>query len=220
MAYIPYLYLPGPWEADTVTISDEQTHHLRRVLRAGDQLPVAYTDGRGTAGTGTLVESGVCRGDESAVEAPTPTLTVAVAPPHSAPRARFVVEKLAELGVDRLVWLKTEYGQARPPRGEKVLQWAIGALEQSRGSWLMDIAGPLTLADLPKPTWLLHRGGGSLPSPTPQVTLAIGPEGGFSAEELAGGDITVGIGARVLRVETAAVVATGLVLDHLGRMNT
>jgi RsmE family RNA methyltransferase len=52
------------------------------------------------------------------------------------------------------------------------------------------------------------------------VTVVIGPEGGFSTAELASGDTTVGLGARVLRVETAAIVATGLVLRLLGRMNT
>jgi RsmE family RNA methyltransferase len=52
------------------------------------------------------------------------------------------------------------------------------------------------------------------------VTLVIGPEGGFSPAELAYADMTVGLGARVLRVETAALVATGLVLRLLGRMNT
>jgi 16S rRNA (uracil1498-N3)-methyltransferase len=220
MAHVPHLFLPAPWEADTLVLENEQVHHLRRVLRAKDHTPVTYTDGRGCSGVGTLVTHGVRRGDESTAEKPSPVLTVAVAPPRAGERGRFIVEKLAELGVDRLVWLTTEYGQAKPPRPERAARWAIGALEQSRGSWLMEIEGPLTLHDLPGATWILDSGGGSLPEPGEQVTLAIGPEGGFSAEELAGADITVGIGARVLRVETAAVVASGLVLDHLGRMNT
>ncbi|MDR9450962.1 MAG: RsmE family RNA methyltransferase, partial [Acidimicrobiia bacterium] len=144
----------------------------------------------------------------------------AVAAPRASDRARFTVEKLAELGVDRLVWLTTKYGQSKPPGAAKAARWAIGALEQSRGSWLMPIEGPVTLTDLPPSTWVLHPGGGPLPSPSDQVTLAIGPEGGFSTEELALVATTVGLGTRVLRVETAAVVASGLVLGHLGRMGT
>ena len=84
----------------------------------------------------------------------------------------------------------------------------------------MAIEGDVALGELPEPTWVLYSGGGPLPAPTGEVTLVIGPEGGFSPEELAQADTTVGLGARVLRVETAAVVATGLVLHHLGRMNT
>jgi 16S rRNA (uracil1498-N3)-methyltransferase len=124
------------------------------------------------------------------------------------------------LGVDRLLWLISEFGQAQAPRAEKSARWAIGALEQSRGAWLMAIGGDVALAEVPRPNWLVHPGGGSLPAPSGDVTLVIGPEGGFSPEELARADMTVDLGARVLRVETAAVVATGLVLRHLNRMNT
>ena len=145
---------------------------------------------------------------------------MAVAPPDSSDRARYVVEKLAELGVDRLLWLNTEFGQNRAPRAEKTARWAVGALEQSRGAWLMTIGRASTVAELPAPAWLVHPGGGNLPAPAGDVTLAIGPEGGFSPDELAVVDTKLGLGARVLRVETAAVVASGLVLHHLGRMNT
>ena len=220
MAHIPHLYVPPPWESDTLAVTTEQTHHLRRVLRMGDPTPVSYTDGRGSIGTGTLTSHGVRRGDEVTTGKPSPALTVAVAPPQASDRARFIVEKLAELGVDRLLWLTSKYGQAKPPGTDKAARWAIGALEQSRGSWLMPIEGPVTLTDLPPSTWLLHPGGGPLPPPSDLVTLAIGPEGGFSTEELALAVTTVGLGARVLRVETAAVVASGLVLGHLGRMGT
>jgi 16S rRNA (uracil1498-N3)-methyltransferase len=131
-----------------------------------------------------------------------------------------VVEKLAELGVDRLFWLTTDHGQPRAPRADKSARWAESALEQSRGAWLMAIEGPTVLAELPRPTWLVHPGGRALPPATGDVTLVIGPEGGFSEKELTEADMRVGLGARVLRVETAAVVASGLVLGHMGRMNT
>jgi 16S rRNA (uracil1498-N3)-methyltransferase len=131
-----------------------------------------------------------------------------------------VVEKLGELGVDRLVWLTTDHGQAKAPRREKAHQWAVSALQQSRGAWILEIELRTDLGELPEPVWVVHPGGGSLPPADGSVTLAIGPEGGFSPEEVAQSDAAVGLGARVLRVETAAVVASGLVLHHLGRMNT
>lgn len=69
-------------------------------------------------------------------------------------------------------------------------------------------------------------GGMSLPNPRPSpdptgyVTPVVGPESRFSPEEPARADTTVRLGARVLGVGTAAVVAPGLVLGHPGEMNT
>ena len=55
------------------------------------------------------------------------------------------------------------------------------------------------------------------------VDVFIGPEGGFTADEVAtvvgSGGVAVGLGARILRAETAAPVATALVLYHLGQMD-
>ena len=65
------------------------------------------------------------------------------------------------------------------------------------------------LAGLPHP--------GESSGPGPQVALLIGPEGGFSEEEISIarqlGMVTVTLGARILRMETAAVIATALVVD-------
>jgi len=220
MGHISHLHVPRPWEGEVLTLTDPQIHYLRRVLRAGDLAPITYTDGLGSVGSGSLVSDGIRRGDEFRVARPSPALTVAVAPPRASDRVRFVVEKLSELGVDRLLWLTTDFGQAKAPRTNKAARWAGAALEQSGGAWLMAIDVCATLADLPPPTWVVHQGGGPLPPPTGSVTLVIGPEGGFSAQELARADTTLDLGARVLRVETAAVVASGLVLRHLGRMNS
>ncbi len=55
------------------------------------------------------------------------------------------------------------------------------------------------------------------------VALFIGPEGGYSAEEaeqaMAAGVLPISLGARVLRMETAAVVAAALTMDELGEMD-
>ncbi|MDR3315321.1 MAG: RNA methyltransferase [Coriobacteriales bacterium] len=62
----------------------------------------------------------------------------------------------------------------------------------------------------------------STASAAPRVALSIGPEGGFSAQEIAilteAGAQVVSLGATILRTETAAVVASALVLYHLGAL--
>jgi 16S rRNA (uracil1498-N3)-methyltransferase len=59
--------------------------------------------------------------------------------------------------------------------------------------------------------------------PAREVILLIGPEGGFSQEEVASAQaanfLSVTLGNRILRMETAAVVASALVLYELGEMN-
>ncbi len=71
-----------------------------------------------------------------------------------------------------------------------------------------------------------QAGGASLPSvcPYPSVALFIGPEGGFSSEEVAAmrtaGACVVSLGSTILRTETAATVATALVLSELGMLGS
>ena len=59
--------------------------------------------------------------------------------------------------------------------------------------------------------------------PTREVCLLVGPEGGFSKEEVAlaqsAGFLSVTLGRRILRMETAAVVASALVFYERGDMN-
>lgn len=218
--HVPHLLLAPPWDGDLLALSDGQSHHVHRVLRMGTGELVSYTDGVGGKGIGTLELGGVRRGDEEPVPRPSPRLTMAVAPPRAAERARFLVEKVAELGVDRLVWLTLERGQGRPPRPDKAAAWAEAALEQSRGAWLMAVDGPITMEELQGTVWIADPAGVELAAVREDLTVVVGPEGGIAPHEITADSTMVCLGARVLRVETAAVVAATLVLHHSGRMVT
>lgn len=180
--------------------------------------PLTYTDGRGTQGTGSLRAGAVERGVEQSLPPLRPRLTLAVAPPRAMERARFLVEKSAELGVDRLIWLSTRHGEGHPPRPAKSHAWAAGALEQSRGAWLIEIDGPRHVEDVGQPLWVLERGASAPPRTTEDVILAAGPEGGFAPGEVRVWAEQIGVGERVLRMETAAIVGAALVLDRMGRL--
>ncbi len=69
-----------------------------------------------------------------------------------------------------------------------------------------------------RPTIALHKKG-----TLSRVGMIIGPEGGFAEEEISAaesaGIIPVTLGPRILRAETAAIVAAGLIMDELGEMN-
>ena len=220
MRHQPHLLVHRPWGGSVLELSDLQQHHLLRVLRLQSGVPVSYTDGSGTVGSGTVQGSEIIRGDEHEVARPSPPVELAVAPPKSTERARFLVEKLAELDVDRLVWVQTRYGEGRPPRREKAQSWAQGALEQSRGAWLIAL-DPLTPCDnimSPGPLWVATLGGPPPPRVVEGGIVLVGPEAGFAKGEVPERAHPLGLGKQVLRVETAAVAAATLILDRSGRL--
>ncbi|MGH8914793.1 MAG: 16S rRNA (uracil(1498)-N(3))-methyltransferase [Acidimicrobiia bacterium] len=194
-----------PWAADLIPVSKTQSTHLDRVLRLEDGHDVTYTDGVGGFGEGRYERGQVLRGREWKVEAPS-DLVVVSAPPDNRDRARFLVEKLSELGVAHLRFLQTRYGQGRPPREDRLRSWAASGLEQSRGAWLMRTSGePITFADIVVPFSVCDQGG--IRAIPPARTVVIGPEGGWAEGEVPEDAMRVDLGATVLRVETAAMVA-------------
>lgn len=210
MRHVPHLVVAAPWNEDQATLSVVQWRHLTKVLRLRRGDPVTYTDGLGTLGSGALGNQVVERGEEHLVERPS-QLTLAVAPPSNKDRQRFLVEKLAELGVARLIWLETRHGTNRAAAPGKVFSWVLTATEQSRGAWLMETSSGLTtMADLDGEVTICHPGGGADPG-TPDVVV-VGPEGGLVDEELPVGAHLWSLGPTILRVETAALVAAARIV--------
>jgi 16S rRNA (uracil1498-N3)-methyltransferase len=205
MAHVPHLLLESPWDSQLVEVSEAQAAHLERVLRLREGDPVSYTDGLGTLGEGRYRPGLVVRGGESTLERPT-DLVVVVAPPSNRDRVRFMIEKLAELGVAEIRFLETRHGQGRPPRADRLRAWAVAGLEQSAGVWLMRTSTELvTLSGLDGPVAVCEQGGSK--EPPHARTVVIGPEGGWAPGELPEGAMLFDLGDTILRVETAAVVA-------------
>lgn len=205
MKHIPHLVLAAPWEGSKLNLSIVQWRHLTKVLRMKSGQHVTYTDGLGTFGKGILGPQMVERGEEETMKRPS-ALTIAAAPPANKDRQRFLVEKLAELGVARLIWLKTARGQQRVANAAKVFSWVHAAVEQSRGAYLMETSGDLVeLGQLEGEVVICHPGGTA--GPEGADVIAIGPEGGFSDEEIPDDARLWDLGPTTLRVETAAIVA-------------
>lgn len=210
MGHLPHLVVGAPWQEGELELSVIQWRHLTKVLRMGRGDKVSYTDGLGRIGVGRLTSHAVARGEEQEVPRPS-NLTVAVAPPASKDRQRFVVEKLSELGVARLQWLETRHGKERTASASKVFSWILAATEQSRGAWLMETPKEVVRFDeLEGPILVCHPGGAS--EPISPKTVVIGPEGGFADDELPPDVALWDLGSTILRVETAAVVAVSRIL--------
>ncbi len=229
MNRVPRVYLPKALFVDhTVRPSDEVAHYLQRVLRlrAGDRW--AALDGEHRSWLVEIVESNLSRKVEDWPSVPPLSTSVEVGL-ALAKGSRFedAVEKMAEMGVTRVVPLSTERTERGLPSAAK-RQRLIGIAQA--GSALanrlvpLQVAEPATLSD-----YLQSPGAGHLVychhdgSRPEQVfhpsersyRLLIGPEGGFSPAELdllQGKARRVSLGPLTLRVETAAVCAVSLAL--------
>jgi 16S rRNA (uracil1498-N3)-methyltransferase len=151
-------------------------------------------------------------------------LELAVAMPKG-DRADWLVEKLTELGVARLIPLRTQRSVVRPGAG-KLDRWrriVVAASKQCGRNQLMEIA-PLTdwprlVSDpnLPRRRLIVDPDGPAATWYASELIAAIGPEGGWTDEELAlandAGWQRVGLGPRILRIETAAIVCASLAQD-------
>jgi 16S rRNA (uracil1498-N3)-methyltransferase len=203
-------------DVDHPAIDDATAHHLFRVLRLRDGEPVTVTDGHGRWRACRAMGDGVLAGsDAEAAEAAErgATATVAFAIPKS-DRPEWIVQKLTELGVARIVLLHAERSVVRweadraARHVDKLRRVAVEAIEQSRGIWLPDIVGPISADEVLSGMAVAEPDGRALTRR--DEALAIGPEGGWSRHELERAADRVSLGATVLRVETAALVAAAL----------
>ncbi|HSJ91850.1 MAG TPA: RsmE family RNA methyltransferase [Ilumatobacter sp.] len=192
-------------------LSDGDAHHLFRVLRVAEGDVVSVTDGRGAWR--------LCRAVDGSLEATTP---VTVEPPRSMPvtiglaipkldRPEWIVQKLTELGVDRIVWLHAERSVVRwdDQRAAKHLarleRVAVEAVQQSRRVTVPVIDAPKAALSFLPGASVAEPGG--RPDDGCHPVVAIGPEGGWTERELAAAADRISLGPTVLRVETAALVA-------------
>jgi 16S rRNA (uracil1498-N3)-methyltransferase len=233
MAASAMVFVSDP-EAPMLTQGD--AHHLFDVLRLRPGEVVIVSDGRGAWSPCRTASDAAGRGWRQAdpaslliVDGPVvrrprvaPEITVAFAPTKG-DRPEWVVQKLTELGVDRIVPLRTARSVVRWESGDrgqravaKLTRVAREAAAQCRQPWLPEVGPVLPLEALAALTGLAPRlacpGGGAPTLDHPVV--AVGPEGGWDPDELARFGPSVGLGPTVLRAETAAV-AVGTLLCAL-----
>ena len=218
-----FLSMP-PRDGRAVLVGDE-ARHLARVMRCAVGDEVVVFDGSGTAWRARVASIGrdeVMLDVGEAVTASRLTrvpLTLAVALPKGE-RQKWLVEKLTELGVERLVPLATVRGvaEATPAAVERLSRGVVEACKQCGRDGLMQIGGPKRVAEVVGGTGggavllVADRDGAPLEevaTGASQVVALVGPEGGFTEEELAmieaAGGRRVSLGPHVLRVETAAI---------------
>ncbi len=226
---------PERWAKDRVVLDREETHHLSRVLRLNLGARVMVCDGRGRAAAAVvqaLTPDEAVLGLEEEMfglaESPLQvTLGLALAKGEAMDQ---VVRQATEMGVLRLLPFSSTYSEKFSPEraARRLARWrrqAQESLKSCQRLYLPEIAPvqdfPAILTGPEEVKFLCYEGereGGLLscfnrPRPA-AVRVLIGPEGGFTPEEVAqaqdAGFRVVSLGPRRLRVETAALVSLAI----------
>jgi 16S rRNA (uracil1498-N3)-methyltransferase len=206
-------------DVDRPELADDDRHHLARVLRLRPGDPLTVADGAGRWRPCRFGPEPEPDGEVAVEPVRSPAITVAFAPVKG-DRPEWVVQKLTELGVDRVVPLAAarsvvrwdgERGERQVGRLRRVAREAAMQAHRARLPEIAAVAGFGELAAVGGAT-LADLGGG--PPSLDRPFVLVGPEGGWSDEERSAGLATVGLADHVLRAETAAVVA-GAVLAAL-----
>lgn len=201
-----------------IALDIDVEHHLRKVLRLRDGASVSVTDGAGGWCLATVVVDGSHLRLDASTDVQVATsserpITIAAAIPKG-DRLDWMVQKVTELGVDRMVLLHSDRGVVRwkPDRVEhqlvRVQRIADEALRQSRRVFRLEIVAPVAAVDVLGEYVVAEPDGRRLGQG--DTSVAIGPEGGWSAAELAVARDRVDLGPTILRTETAAVAASAL----------
>jgi len=217
-------------DSGEVTVEGEAYRHLFRARRVPVGAALRVVDGRGHARWGEVARvdrssAKVALGDPAPANEPSFRLELLV-PTFRPERASWLVEKATEIGVSAIRFLNSE----RAPRTfgdgtiERMLRVAVAAVEQCHRSLVPEITGPDAWEEIGRLAigiegrWFLDpqgAPGGWGPLGT-SGALLVGPEGGWAPEEreqvLAEGWLPVGLGPRVLRIETAGLVGASMLL--------
>ena len=211
--------------SEPIALSAEEARHAVQVMRLKEGDDVGLINGNGKAAQGAIQHISKKNVTVLAKEWLEPCLgwshlVVAAAPPKGN-RLEGMVRALTELGVGTYIPLITEFGQ-RQPRGDRLSKVVIEACKQSGRCDLMRIQQPMKLTDAltsyAKAQWVLldpyQDSSLSLSEFHQGICLAIGPEGGFSPTESRllqqAGALSMRLASPVLRIETAAVAAAGV----------
>jgi 16S rRNA (uracil1498-N3)-methyltransferase len=208
-----------------IELSPQESQHAAKARRLKVGSAVRVLNGRGL-----LAEAKVHLVERSKVTlaldeirsfaSPERRVRIATAIPKG-DRQKAMLDMLTQLGVSQVVPLNCEYSVTRFSANmqEKWLRVAIEACKQSQNPWLPEILPAQDVAALQssaaKPVFYADGQGHALADllvdADTEVTIAIGPEGGFSPAEIAHfkalGISAIRLGGHILRTETAAIAA-------------
>jgi 16S rRNA (uracil1498-N3)-methyltransferase len=236
------MYLDAlPSVGEIALIEGDEAKHAARVKRLQPGHHALLLDGRGSVARGVILGPEALTPEQSArrerrgewllpirIEhtdhAPPvrPSLNLFTATPKGA-RLDDMIDALSQAGAASWSPLDTRHGVVDPRETKlaRIERLAVEASKQCGRPWVLTTGPKRTLRDLlgspTTPVVLADASGGPYrPTGAAEISLLIGPEGGWASEELdmarAANARVHSFGPYVMRIETAAVVAAGVVL--------
>ena len=228
---------------NTAVITGEEAQHISRVLRMKKGDNVTLCDGEGMFYEAVLTDfsdksvTAEITSSRKAETEPEVKLTIFQGVPKN-PKLETIVQKLTEIGAVKIVPVDTKRAVAKLDKAAKVdrlRKIAREAAKQSKRGIVPEVEDSMSFKNAVKmaseaelsiiayeeevETSLKSALSGKSPK---SVSVMIGPEGGFEKEEVEfakeNGLISVTLGKRILRTETAPLVIAGAILYELGEM--
>ncbi len=238
---------PEAIKSETITLTNDQSRYLALVLRAQPGDTIIIMDGQGCKYDCKLLSvhkkeivAAILSKAAYSIESPLSiTLAQGIV---KADKMNFIIQKSTELGVNRIIPLVTERTQVR--KTDKIIRWrkiAQSASQQCGRDKVPGIDEPIKfehyLSSLSQETGpsvsarLIFSEGVSERNLKKtmscfgnilQLIIMVGPEGGFSEQEVSfaikQGFSAVSLGPRILRAETAPLSAMSIIQYELGDM--
>lgn len=230
-------------------LPEEESAHCIRVLRMKIGDPIFLTDGQGIFYQGAISSDHPKKCTVKILRSiPDPAkrtshLTIAIAPTKNIERFEWFLEKATEIGCDEIIPIVCNHSERTVIKTERLNKVIVSAMKQCLKSQLPKLnelqgfkdfiastnsfTGQKFIGHIPElsDTEFPPQKPAGIPlpkslDPRAKTLIAIGPEGGFSNEEVAlaiqNGFTAISLGNSRLRVETAGVVACSLINATIG----
>ncbi|WP_187271030.1 RsmE family RNA methyltransferase [Neolewinella aurantiaca] len=223
------LFYDPDLQPGTHPLREVEARHAFQVLRkkVGDRINLVNGRGSWFSAEVAAISKRECLLDVSLVREPQPRakhqLHLLVAPTKNIDRFEWILEKATEIGIDFIQPILTEHSERKRIRTDRLERVLEAAMKQSLRAWkpelgeLLPFERAMELTNPDHDRFLAYLGADGTPllhescRKNTSVTIAIGPEGGFSPAEAemarSHGYKYASLGPNRLRTETAAIAA-------------
>ncbi len=215
-------------DASIITLGEEESNHLARVLRLGEGEMIHLTNGMGAMAQAEILDAHPKHSQVQITElegnygARPFKVHIAMGPTKNNSRFEWFLEKATEIGIEEITPIICEYSERRQIKTERLQKILLAAMKQSLKAKLPVLNEPIPFREFIQEkrettnfiaycSEEYRTSLGSSVVPGDDTLVLIGPEGDFSPSEvqyaLQNGFLPVSLGPSRLRTETAAVVA-------------